>query len=192
MQNFGYNDELMVQLERAGSTLSNIGKSDNLPLKGKYQIEHRDKDGNLKGIYDIPNGITNEGKNHALDALFHAATQITTWYIGLIDNSGFTALAATNTAAGINSTNGWNEFTTYTEGARQEWTEGAAASQSITNSTPATFSISGGGTVKGIFIVSSSTKSGTSGTLWSTALFASNIAVINGDSLKITYTVNAG
>jgi hypothetical protein len=45
--------------------------------------------------------------------------------------------------------------------------------------------------LKGIFVTSSNTKNGTTGTLWSTAAFASTVDVSNGDSLKITYTVNA-
>jgi hypothetical protein len=47
------------------------------------------------------------------------------------------------------------------------------------------------GTVKGIFITSNNTKSGTSGKLWSTALFSADVPVVNGDQLKITYTLNA-
>jgi hypothetical protein len=183
-----FEDALIGQLVRDGHTNSFIGLKDTTNLKGKFHLEHFDAKGNLKQRIELPNGITNVGKNHALDVIFAAATQVATWYIGLIDNSGFTALAAADT---MGSHAGWNEFTTYSEATRQEWDEDAAASQSITNSSPVTFSINGSGTVKGIFVTSGSAKSGTTGTLWSTGLFSSNIAVVNGDSLKITYTVNA-
>ncbi len=154
---------------------------------GKFQVEHRDKDGNLKGVYDLPNGIVDVGMVQLLDAQFHAVAAITAWFIGLVDNSGFSAFADADT---MGSHAGWNEFTTYTEATRVAWAEDAAASRSITNTTSADFSITGSGTIKGIFVVSENTKSGTSGTLWATAAFASNVAVINGDSLKITYTVS--
>lgn len=164
------------------------GQFDGFRPNGRFHIEHRDKDGVLKGVYDITNQVTNAGKDAILNIMFDAATQITAWYIGLIDSSGFTAIAVTDTMA---SHAGWNEFTSYSETVRQTWGVGASSGQSVTNASPATFSINGSGTVKGIFVNSVSTKSGTTGTLWSDALFASAVAVINGDSLKITYTVNA-
>jgi hypothetical protein len=157
---------------------------------GKFQIEHRDKDGKLLGVYDMPNGIVNEGKDKILDVMFNDATAIAnaSWYIGLIDLSGYSAPAAADT---MSSHAGWNEFTSYSEGTRVAWGSGAASSQSTTNATPATFNISGSGTVKGVFITSNSTKSGTSGLLWATALFSADVPVSNGDQLKVTYTVSA-
>ena len=156
-------------------------------LGGKFQVEHRDSDGNLKGVYDLPNGIVDVGLNNLLSVHFNSGTQITAWFIGIVDNSGFSAFANADTMA---SHSGWNEFTTYSEATRVAWAEDAPAARSITNTTSADFSITGTGTLKGIFVISNSTKSGTTGTLWATAAFASNVAVVNGDSLKITYTVS--
>lgn len=161
----------------------NLGK-----LGGRFHVECYDKNGNLRWKEDITNGITNVGKNKLLDVMFHADTPVTTWYIGLVDNAGFTAFADADTMA---SHAGWSEFTAYSESTRVEWTEGAAASQQITNASPVSFSINASGTVHGIFVVSDSTKSGTTGILWATAALAANRAVNNGDSLKITYTVGA-
>jgi len=157
--------------------------------KGRVQVEHRDKFGNLKGIYDVPNGIGNVGKDKILDDMFGDGTQTASasWFIGLVDSSGFSAFAATDT---MSSHGGWNEFTSYTEANRVAWGPGAASSQSTTNASPATFNINGSGTVKGVFIVTNSTKSGTSGTLWSTAAFSAEVPVTSGDQLKVTYTVS--
>ncbi len=154
---------------------------------GRFAVEHRDKHGVLKGVYDIPNGIVDEGLENLLDVHFHVATQITAWFIGIVDNSGFSAFADADVMSGHA---GWNEFTTYTEATRVAWAEDVPASRAITNTTSADFSITGSGTLKGIFLVSNSTKSGTTGVLWATAAFASTVAVVNGDSLKITYTVS--
>jgi hypothetical protein len=156
--------------------------------KGFFTVEHLDKDGNIKGIYKMPNGVTNVGKDHVLNTQFNAGTPVNPWFIGIIDNSGFTALAAADTMA---SHAGWNEFTTYSEATRVDWAEDAASGQAISNSTPATFNITGSGTLNGVFLNSISTKSGTTGTLWATASFASTIPVVNTDQLKITYTVTA-
>lgn len=152
-------------------------------------VEHWRKK-QLIGKYKTHNDITNEGKNTIFEVFFHDGTQIasSSWFIGLISNSGFSALAAADTMA---SHSGWTEFTGYSQSTRVAWGPGAAASQSITNSTPATFDINASGTVKGIFVTSNSTKSGTTGKLWATALFSADVPVNNGDQLKVTYTVSA-
>jgi hypothetical protein len=158
--------------------------------KGHFVVEHRDKFGKLLDIYKMPNGIVNVGKDKILDDMFNDGTQTanSSWYIGLIDNSGYTALAAADTMA---SHSGWNEFTTYSEANRVAWGSGAASSQSTTNASPATFNITGSATVKGVFVTTNNTKSGSTGTLWATALFSSDVPVSNGDQLKVTYTVSA-
>jgi hypothetical protein len=154
---------------------------------GKFKIEHRDKTGKLIGVYDVPNGIVDVGLNSILGVYFHSDTQITTWYIALVDNAGFSAFANADTMA---SHAGWTESTVYSNSTRVSWGPGASASRSITNSTTADFTINGTATLKGIFITSNSTKGGTTGTLWSTAAFGSTVSVNNGDTLKITYTVS--
>lgn len=159
-------------------------------LGGSFIVEHFNKEGVLLNKFSFPNGITDEGKDHILDTEFGDGSQVASagWFIGLIDLSGFTALADADL---MNSHGGWNEFTSYSEGNRVAWGPGSASSQSITNSSPATFNISGSGTVKGVFVPTNNTKSGTTGVLWATALFAADVPVSNGDQLKITYTVSA-
>ena len=157
-----------------------------LLARGKFKAQHI-RDGKVIGEYDFPNGIVDVGLNSILGIMFHADTQITTWYLGLIDNSGFSALANADT---MSSHAGWNEFTTYSQANRPTWTPGAASGRSITNGTTVDFSITGSGTIKGIFVTSNNTKGGTTGTLWATAAFSSNVSVVNGDTLKVTYTVS--
>lgn len=157
-------------------------------LKGRFVIEHRDRDGNLKGMYDFPNGIVDEGLEHLLDVGFHGASQTATWYIGLVDNSGFSAFADADTLGGHG---GWSENTNYTESNRVEWDEDAASSRAISNSSTANFSINASGNIKGIFVSSNNVKStGNTGTLWSTAAFSSVVATSNGDTLKVTYSIS--
>lgn len=154
---------------------------------GKFVIEHFDANGNLKGKYDVPNGIVDVGLNHILETQFRSGSQITTWYIGLIDNSGFSALAAGDT---MGSHAGWSESTAYDEASRPTWSPGAAASRQITNGTTVDFTMDATATIKGIFITSNNTKGGTTGTLWSTAAFGSTVAVADNDVLKVTYTLS--
>lgn len=178
----------MNPVDRLMSELRGVKPSKVSP-KGKFIVEHI-REGKVIGTYEFPNDVTNEGKNLWLDIMFNTATQIAnnSWFIGLINNSGFSALAAADTMA---SHAGWAEFTAYSQSTRVAWGSGAASSQSVVNGTAAVFDISGSGTVYGIFLTSVSTKGGTTGKLWATAAFGAPVPVVNADQLKVTYTVNS-
>lgn len=159
-----------------------------LKLKGKYILKHY-REGKLLKTLEFPNGIVNVGKDSLLDIMFHATSQITAWFFGLIDAASYTTgIAATDTMA---SHGGWIEFVTYSEGTRPAWPENAASGQAIINITLADFSITGSGVLKGAFLTSDSAKSGSSGTLWSTALFETgDLSVANGDTVRLQYEVS--
>ncbi len=157
-----------------------------LGMRGKFSVEHV-RDGKVIGQYAMPNGIVDVGLNHILETEFNGGSQVTAWYIGLIDNASFSALSNSDTTA---SHGGWIENTDYDEATRPEWTAGTAATRQITNASTVDFSINSTETIKGIFITSLATKGGSTGTLWATAAFGSNVSVQNGDTLKITYTVS--
>lgn len=156
--------------------------------RGHYVVECFGADGSLKWTEDIRNLVTDQGLNNILDAYLGASTQTTVWYVGL-KNTG--AAAAGDTAAQIGGSNAWTEYTNYSEGVRQTWTKnGVASAKSITNSSSkATYSINGaGGTVYGAFLASVSTKSGTTGVLYSVGDFVSQRVVVSGDTLQVTLT----
>lgn len=135
---------------------------------------------------DFDNGITDVGIHYLLEAGFRGGSAISTWYAGLIDNSGYTGVAAGDT---MSSHSGWTEITTqYDEAARQTLTFGAAASRAITASV--SFTMNATKTVQGIFVNSVSTKGGTTGTLWSTALFSSPPGLVSGNVLTANYTLS--
>lgn len=177
-------NEMKLSQEASADVVRSMPK-----LRGRFNVEHI-RDGKVIANYEMPNGITDEGLNHILDTEFHGSAQVTTWYIGLIDNAMFSALSAADTAAQINGTNAWDELTAYDETNRVEWTEGLAAARSITNSATVDFTMNDTDTVKGIFVVSTNTKGGTTGVLWATAAFGSTVSVVDDDILKVTYTVS--
>lgn len=156
-------------------------------LKGRFTIQHFNAAGDLIGSYRFPNGIVDVGINHILETEFNGGAAISSWYIGLVNNAGWSAFANADTMA---SHSGWVETADYAESTRPEWTAGTAAGRAITNAATVDFSINATVTIKGIFITSGSAKSGTTGTLWSTAAFASPVSANNGDTLKVTYTVS--
>lgn len=179
MDNFNWNLPTPVLPQRGGGFNSTMGFSN------WFTMEHV-RDGEVIGTYKFPNGVVNEGKNHALDVTFLSATTQEIWYLSLITGTG--TLADTDTMA---SHPGWDEFTSYTNATRWPWGPESAVGQGISNSvTSVDFSITGSGTVKGAFLTSNNVKAGTTGILFATALNTPEIVVTNGDTLRLTYSVN--
>lgn len=153
-------------------------------VKGQYHGELR-RNGRIVDEFDDPNIVVNEGLNSLLNVNFAASAQITPWYLGIFEGN-YTPVS-TVTAATIASAS--TECTAYASSTRPEYTEAAASSQSITNSANrASFVFNAAKTVYGAFLISNSTKSGTTGTLFSAARFATSKAVESGDELLLTYT----
>jgi len=160
---------------------------DKVKVGGVFIVECFDKDGKLKWKDEAPNLVVDGGINSLLDIMFHGATQIGTWYVGL--TAGTPSVAAGDT---MGSHAGWTEVVAYSQATRVAYNEAAASGKQITNSaSPASFSINGTATVGGAFLASDSTKSGTSGTLFSAAAFTQgNKSVSSGDTVNVTYALS--
>lgn len=133
----------------------------------------------------LHNLITTVGKNNILDNHFSGSAYTAAWFVGLIDNASFTALAAADTIA---SHVGWIEFVGYSNATRIAPAWAAAAAGSKAFSTSVSFNINAAATLNGGFINSVSTKSGTTGVLCSEGSFAATRVVANGDTLNVSYT----
>lgn len=154
-------------------------------LGGVFELTCRDRDGNIKWEAIAPNLVTTEGLQDILDVYLLSDTQITSWYVGLTDNSPTPAAGDT-----LASHDGWTEFDEYT-GNRQDYT-GARSSETVTNSaSKASFPITAaGGGVGGAFIASAAT--GTTGVLLCVAaLSGGNRTVAADDTVEVTYTFSA-
>lgn len=163
-------------------------------FKGVYEVECRDKFGNLKWKERLENGVADVGINKLLDIQFGATAKFATWYMGLIDSGSFSALAAGDTLA---SHAGWTEATGYTIAGgsavnRATWTPAAAAGKAVSNSAAVVFTSTGSATIKGFFLCTDQAKATNTGNLWATALFASgDQAIVTSDILNVTYTISA-
>lgn len=161
--------------------------TDGLIAHGIWQGQHI-RNGEVIDQWEDHNLVVNEGLDALLNIMFHGSTQITTWYIGVFEGN-YTPVS-TVTAATITSAS--TESTAYDETTRQDYVEAAASSQSITNSaSKATFTFNATKTIYGAFLVSNSTKSGTTGTLFSAARFGTSKSVVAADQLLLTYTFTA-
>jgi hypothetical protein len=147
---------------------------------------------------EFHNTVMTEGKNLALDTIFAgSAYTVTGPYMGLISSVSYSAIAAGDTAAQINGTNGWKEAglanaPTYS-GGRKTAVFSAASSGSKALSAALTYTFTGSGTVKGCFVEygsgASATNDTTGGKLWSTGLFSGGDKVVaSGDTLSVSYT----
>lgn len=144
----------------------------------------------LLGGIGVMGIVTTAGKNDLLTQYFKGSAYTAAWFVGLVDGGSAPTYAAGDTMA---SHAGWTENVGYSNANRVTWTGGTAAAGSIDNSgSPAAFNINATGTIAGDFIVSNSTKSGTTGVLYSESNFTQgNRSVVSGDTLNCTATETA-
>jgi len=167
---------------------------DSAKLRGRWEIEVYDnkEDMNLISKSECTNVLTDEGLDHVLNAVLHAATQITTWYCIIYETN--TAGAAAQTYA----VPVWTETAAYDEATRPEYVEAASTAKSTTNSaSKAVFTASATKTFYGAALVgggsAATTKSDVAGggTLLCAGLFGTAQPVIDGNVVNLTYTVTA-
>src|SRR6056297_618322 len=146
------------------------------------------RDGEVIDEFDCNNLVVNEGLNSLLDIYLGGDAAIPTWYLGLFQGN-YTPVA-TITAAAIAATA--TECVDYDEANRATFSPANAGSQTITNAaTRATFTFNDARTVYGAFLVSSSTKNGTAGVLFSAARFGTAKNVVPADQLLLTFSFSA-
>lgn len=161
--------------------------------KGVYHMQCFDKDGNLKWEAECPNLVVNGGLQDMNNKYFLGSSYTAAWYIGLYGAGASNTPAATDTAS---SHAGWTEVTPYSQATRPACTFAtpttANPSVATNSASPAVYSINATSTVGGAFLISNSTKGGTTGTLYSASDFTSpgDRSVVSGDTLNVTYTLS--
>lgn len=161
-------------------------------FKGVFDIEIKEKLGNLLSKSRAENIVTDEGLDALLDIMLHAATQITTWYC-VIFETDTTPDGDTTYAVPV-----FTEWAAYDEATRPEYEEAASSSQSVTNSAnKAEFTANATKTLYGAALVGGgsapTTKSNVAGggTLLCAGKFAASQPVVDDNVVNLTYTVTA-
>lgn len=160
---------------------------------GVFTLTCHDSEGKLKWTRDIPNLVVNVGLQDMNTQYFKGSAYTAAWYIGL-----YGAASSNNPAAGDTASShaGWTEVTGYSQATRVAATFGTATTADpsvISNSaSPAAFSINTTVTVGGAFLISNSTKGGTTGILFSASDYQSpgDRSTVSGDTVNVTYTFN--
>ena len=166
---------------------------DKAEATGVYKIQCHDAQGNLKWEAESKNLVVNVGLQDMNAKYFTGSAYTATWFLGLYGAGASNTPAAGDT---MSSHAGWTENTGYSNATRPVCTFGtpttANPSVATNSASPASFNINATSTVGGAFLVSNSTKGGTTGTLFSAADFGSpgDRAVVNSDVLTLTYTLS--
>jgi len=188
-----FNDKVKSKDVASSSLVAGGFAADSASAKGVYKIQCHDKDGNLKWEDEAPNLVVNVGLQDMNAKYFTGVAYTATWFLGLYGAGATNSPAAGDT---MSSHAGWTEVVAYSQATRPACTFGtpttANPSVATNSASPATFSINATTTVGGAFLTSNSTKSGTTGTLYSAADFSApgDRAVTNGDTLSVTYTLS--
>ena len=183
--------------QTAVSVAVNSALTEDTSVVGNYTVTCTAPDGTVRWEESFPNLVVNVGKADLLNKYFTGTSYTAAWYLGLVDGASSPTYNAADTMA---SHSGWTENVGYSQSTRPAAAFGAASASgggagsagTGTISTSATaFSINASGTIAGAFLTTVSTKSGTTGTLYSAGSFTTgNRAVLNGDTLNVTYTAN--
>lgn len=165
-----------------------------LNAHGKYTVTCRDKDGNIKWEDTIDNLVTTVGKNDILDKYLAGSAYTAAFYLGIISSVSYTAVAVGDT---MGSHAGWLEagaanVPIYSQGARPTaaWSAASAGSKALSAALVFTIATTGG-TLKGCFLTTVSTKDGTTGILYSAGTFTGGDKIVAvADSLSVSYTAS--
>jgi hypothetical protein len=164
-----------------------VGSEEQLFATGVYTATCYDKDGNEKWSDTYTNLVVTAGKNDLLDKYLTGSAYTAAWYLGLVDGATTPTYAAGDTSA---SHSGWTESVAYSNATRPAPSWGSAAAGAKATTATA-FNINATATIAGTFLISNSTKSGTTGILYSAGSFSGgNKAVASGDTLNVTYTAS--
>jgi hypothetical protein len=177
-----------------GSTITKtLEAGETASAKGVYTMQCFDKDGNLKWEAECPNLVVNVGLQDMNNKYFLGSAYTAAWYIGLYGAGASNTPAAGDTSA---SHAGWTEVTPYSQATRPACTFAtpttANPSVATNSASPAVYTINATQTVGGAFLISNSTKGGSTGTLYSASDFTSpgDRSVVSGDTLNVTYTLS--
>jgi hypothetical protein len=188
-----FNDKTTSTDQMTAGLVMGTRSTDQAEATGVYAIQCFDAQGNLKWEAESKNLVVNGGLQDMNAKYFTGSAYTAAWYIGLYGAGASNTPAASDT---MSSHAGWTEIVPYSNATRPVCTFGtpttANPSVATNSASPATFNINATATVGGAFLTSNSTKSGTTGTLFSAADFGApgDRSVANGDVLNVTYSLS--
>lgn len=179
-------DKLRVK-DTASAHLTALRKvDDGLVAHGHIRVECV-RDGKVIWVEEGPNLIVTAGRNKLLDETLEGSGYTAAWYMGLIDNAGFSAIAAADTMA---SHAGWTEADEYDEATREAISFGAASAGTKATDADCSFTINATITINGVFIAASGTKNESASVLFAAKSFSAARACVDNDVLNVSYSAS--
>lgn len=174
---FEHNDANGLYLPRA-----------NVNVGGYFKTQHLAANGDLLGEDISENLVPAQGRQAILDTMFNGVAPMTlpvSWFVGIFE--GDYVPLDTNTAANIASTS--TECVAYTQATRPAFSRATPiVSYTADNSASrALFTFNANKTVYGAFLISNSTKSGTTGTLMAASRFTAAKVLASAEELTVAY-----
>jgi len=160
-------------------------------FKGIFDIEVKDKLGNLISSSRAENIITDQGLNHILNIELCGSTQIATWYLVMFEDN-YTPVAGDTYAVPH-----YTEFIAFDEATRPAYVETLGSKQVTNSASKGVFTANATKTLYGAALVGGGTdptvKGNTAGggTLLCAGKFAANQPVVDDNVVNLTYTVTA-
>jgi len=181
-------DKITATDQVAAITKYNTTPSDEMGISGTYHAVCYGADGQVKWEEPIENIVTTVGRNLTLDTILgnSAAGAVVMGLKGV-----GTAVAADTQASHASWLEVGGTNAPAYSGNRPTPSFASASAGSKATSSAVSFSMTSTGTVAGCFINigGSATKDSTTGTLFSAGDFSSTKAVVNGDTIAVTYTL---
>lgn len=191
--------EKINPVEGAGASVATgAAAQEIMGARGWYDVVCLDADGNVKWTDTIENVVVTVGKNDLLDKYLSGSAYTAAWYMGLIDATSYTTPVAGDTLAShagwleIAASTGYTWSGSATNRATVSWN---AASGGSKQSTTTVFNITSSITVQGALLTVTQARgtasNGGAGVLLSAGPFSGGSrAVVNGDTLNVTYTLS--
>lgn len=160
-----------------------------ITLGGNFVVTHHAVDGSALSETIDSNIVCAEGRQHVLDVIFDGGTQVTTWYIGIFEGN-YTPLDTVTAATVAGAA---TECITYDEATRPEYSSASPIVDDTADNSDsrAIFTFNASKTVYGSFLVSTSAKSGTTGTLLAISRFNAAKTVASAEDLTVSYLFTA-
>lgn len=159
-------------------------------LTNLYRFERWEKIGKFfhrVEMTESENIVVTEGLNEIQTEFWKGSAYTAGLFVGLIPTTSFSAVALTDTAAQINGSNAWVEFSGYSETVRQTLSMGTAVGGALDSSaSQAIFTVTSAFSLQGGFVATSSVKGGTTGKLIGATSAPSIIAYAIGQQVRIT------